>query len=340
METFEKFLKPISDVRPCGEDIWFSEAKFQIVGPLEQAWRNEEEPKVEPKWSAIEDTASEMLERSRDLRVAIVWCLARLKDEGLAGFCAALGVIHGLIDKFWDDLHPLPENEADLVRINTLGNLSAPLGSDGPYQFVKYLRELPLLRSAAGSAYPLVDILRAENATPAGEEGATAHLTMAQVEAALAGMPTEERAKLGKLIGDTVGFADQIEKATAAKMGEGRGVNLDALKQVLSEMGRIVEPQAAPIAGVAGGQNDEAVAAAPGAGPSFRSGEIRSRLEADAALAAVADYFRRTEPSSPVPLLIIRARRLLNLGFMESMQDLAPDSVARFNDLFGLKESE
>ena len=41
------------------------------------------------------------------------------------------------------------------------------------------------------------------------------------------------------------------------------------------------------------------------------------------------DYLERHEPSSPVPLLLKRAKRLVSKNFMEIMRDLAPDGVAQ-----------
>ena len=49
-----------------------------------------------------------------------------------------------------------------------------------------------------------------------------------------------------------------------------------------------------------------------------------SRQDAVRALDAVADYFRRNEPSSPIPLLIEWAKRLVAKDFLEVLADIAP----------------
>jgi len=46
-------------------------------------------------------------------------------------------------------------------------------------------------------------------------------------------------------------------------------------------------------------------------------------------------YYQRHEPSSPVPMLIERAKRLAPKSFYEIMEDLAPDSVNQINILRG-----
>src|ERR1700730_9432422 len=66
----------------------------------------------------------------------------------------------------------------------------------------------------------------------------------------------------------------------------------------------------------------------------------RSRQDAIRALDAVADFFRRTEPSSPIPLFLARAKRLVSKDFLEVLADVAPEAVAQARAAGGLKHSE
>jgi type VI secretion system protein ImpA len=67
---------------------------------------------------------------------------------------------------------------------------------------------------------------------------------------------------------------------------------------------------------------------------------IATREDALRALDAVADFFRRSEPSSPVPLLVDRAKRLVSKSFLEVLADMAPDAVGGVRAVGGLKDSE
>ena len=66
----------------------------------------------------------------------------------------------------------------------------------------------------------------------------------------------------------------------------------------------------------------------------------RSRQDAVRALDAVAEFFRRNEPSSPVPLLVDRAKRLVSKNFLEVLEDVAPDAVSVARAFGGLKDGE
>ena len=54
----------------------------------------------------------------------------------------------------------------------------------------------------------------------------------------------------------------------------------------------------------------------------------------------VAEFFRRTEPSSPIPLFLGRAKRLVSKDFLEVLADVAPDAVAQARMAGGLRDGE
>src|SRR4029077_4826614 len=76
-------------------------------------------------------------------------------------------------------------------------------------------------------------------------------------------------------------------------------------------------------------------------GPSVIAvGGIRSRQDAIRALDAAAEFFRRNEPSSPIPLFLERAKRLVSKSFLEVLADVAPEAVPRARAAGGLAQSE
>ena len=49
----------------------------------------------------------------------------------------------------------------------------------------------------------------------------------------------------------------------------------------------------------------------------------------------LCDYYTRTEPSSPVPLLLRRAQRLVGMDFMDLLKDLAPGGISELRTISG-----
>ena len=58
------------------------------------------------------------------------------------------------------------------------------------------------------------------------------------------------------------------------------------------------------------------------------------------ALERISDYFRQHEPSSPVPLLLDRAKRLVAKDFVEILRDLTPTGVAEALLIGGIQDNE
>lgn len=53
----------------------------------------------------------------------------------------------------------------------------------------------------------------------------------------------------------------------------------------------------------------------------------------------ICDYYARCEPSSPVPLLLKRAKRLVFMDFIEIIKDLAPDGLSQVELIRGQESS-
>ena len=70
------------------------------------------------------------------------------------------------------------------------------------------------------------------------------------------------------------------------------------------------------------------------------TGAVRSREDVTRVLEQICEYYAKTEPSSPVPLLLQRARRLVNLNFVDLLTDLSPDGLSQLKLIAGLKDPE
>jgi type VI secretion system protein ImpA len=76
----------------------------------------------------------------------------------------------------------------------------------------------------------------------------------------------------------------------------------------------------------------------PAAAPA--AGEIRSSQDVTRHLDRLIEYYVRNEPSSPVPLLLRRAQRLVSRSFMDIVRDLSPDGLEQIRLISGEREEE
>ena len=87
--------------------------------------------------------------------------------------------------------------------------------------------------------------------------------------------------------------------------------------------------------GVVGGTDGSGAALAAAGSP---SGEIRTREDVVRALERISAYYAKHEPSSPIPLLVERCKRLVTMGFLDIIRELAPDGVRQIETLSGEKQ--
>ncbi|MEM9047061.1 MAG: hypothetical protein AAGC81_20475, partial [Pseudomonadota bacterium] len=69
-------------------------------------------------------------------------------------------------------------------------------------------------------------------------------------------------------------------------------------------------------------------------------GTIAGRKDVLTALDRICDYYAKNEPSSPVPLILKRAHRLVMADFEAILQDLAPGGLDQLRTVAGTKAGE
>jgi type VI secretion system protein ImpA len=215
---------------------------------------------------------------------------------------------------------------------------------DGP-TFIDRLRMVPIVSARTLGRFSLRDVAVAtgELPPPAGTEAPkTAAIDGAFTECAL-----PELQATADSVRSALGSLTALEAFVGEKMGVSMGPNFAPLTKVLQTADKLLalhlarrgaasgDPTAAPVEG--------GTAAAPGpghgGGPSI-SGEINSREDVVRVLDKICLYYQRFEPSSPIPLLLQRSKRLVSASFMDIMRDLAPGGVAEVENLRGKDESQ
>ena len=70
------------------------------------------------------------------------------------------------------------------------------------------------------------------------------------------------------------------------------------------------------------------------------SGAIRSREDVLLLIDKICRYYSEYEPSSPVPLILSRTKRLVTMSFLDILKDLTPGGVQEFGVIAGIKEED
>jgi type VI secretion system protein ImpA len=273
--------------------------------------------------------------------------LAALKTEGLPGLCQGLELLAGLLQKHWDSLYPaldVEDGDDPTMRINAIESIAAPLGNvEDPWRFVLAVHQTALLRSRQLGNIPVGTLLAAKGLALPWPGFPV--LEVAAAEGVLRELPALEREKLAQFVEGARGRLTEIVGCFKEKTKGGQSPDMTPLRKELDALASILAPAGEAAASAQAGQPGPASAAAApkvlsSAESASISGEIRTREQVARTLDLICAYYQRYEPSSPLPFLLRRARRLVDSNFLEVMADLAPDALSQIRLATGAEETE
>lgn len=285
-------------------------------------------------WRTVTTLAIEALTtRSKDLEIAAWLTEALLRSDGLGGFTAGVSLMNGLIEGFWDDLFPVPDEDGIATRvapvvglngISGMGSLIQPLGKlvlfhrpDGePLQLWQYQLSIGL----AG----IDDLARRQQRIEAGA------------------VPFETVENEARAAGSQWFASLQAEAAAAAAAWKALGEALDSragadapptshVRELLEQIRSVAARFAGSGETGPGETAGDGAAATPGGlvAMTVSAQQLASREEALRALAQIADFFRRTEPHSPLAYTLQEAVRRGRMTWPELIAEIVPDVTYR-----------
>ena len=333
----EALLNARSDAAPSGENLEYDEAFLNMeLAATPAADPNADEPDAhtEPNFAELAQAAEAVLERSHDIRAACYLTLAQAKVSGLEGAVEPVAYIRGVLERYWDTCYPEVEDGDAVMRANAVAALAA---NDGVLQAI---RRAPLASSPSLGNVSFRDIAIAEGQIPAPED--TDNLpTPDTISAALADTPEDicaMRIEAVKALRDHFSAIETIFDERAP----GVAPDLQPARDILSRILR-----ALPGANSDGDASVDASTDAPDPskaqadGPvQSGGGAVRSPADVKDALDRIIGYYQRYEPSSPVPILLQRAKRLVSADFLTIVKDIAPEGMENVTRVGGLEEDD
>ena len=344
-------LEPRVSEPPSGDNLEYDPAFTEMelaAQPGEERQIGDEVTAAEdPDYREMKRTALDVLERSHDLRAAIVLGDAVLRLDGLAGFAEVTGYLRGCVEQYWDSCHPQLDEDDDndpTMRINALQGLCGqPGGLGGPSPVFASLRRAALTDSRGFGRFSLRDIEIAEGIVPppAGMD----HLP--DTGSIGAAFKDSDDAVLEATLAAVRQAREDIKAISAAfdSHTPGQGPEYDELVKLLGAMERRLTSYSDAGAATAGDApaspgSDMPVSGTPAAGAPAVPGTINSTADVSAALDRIIGYYHRNEPSSPIPMLLERAKRLVNADFLTIIKDMAPHGLDNVQTIGGLDEDD
>jgi len=341
----------LGDDAPSGPDLAYDDVFLALERSLEPHLPdgrtpafNEVDWSKHVDWNAVYGLAEPLSKRTRDIRIAVPLARALLAREGLPGFATGMTVLRDIVENLWESAHPelepldegLPPTRTNVL--NTLGDEQS---------VVAQLRTTLLVRDRQAGSFSYRDYLivtgKVEPIAEAEEddEEGGGRPSLSQIEGAFQGMDADAARNLCDSIDQARTDVMAVDGFVTDALGASFSPDLSALSGLLKEMGDAVRSlcglDAVSEVPEAAGETGAPVDGQPRAGI---PGTIASRQDALKALEQIAEYFEKQEPSSPVPLLIRRAKRMISMNFLELLEDLNPDAVSPVRHIVGVKSDE
>ncbi|EAQ03142.1 hypothetical protein OB2597_13398 [Pseudooceanicola batsensis HTCC2597] len=338
--NLDELLDSHGDDAPSGEDLEYDPVFMELeiaAQPGEERQAGDEILAAEePDYKEVSRLAQDVLGRSHDLRAAIYFGEAQLRLNGLPGFAQATTLIRRFLEDYWPSCHPQLDAEDDddpTMRVNAVLSLA---DAD---RIIRGVRRAPLTQSRMFGNLSLRHIAVAE-----GEITAPADMDDVPDGAAISAAFQDTDEEVLRNIAQSASTALSDVQAISAKFDEetpGQGPDLDPLIRMLKQaearlMGALGDPVEAGAAD-AEAEEDGDAAAAPGQRASGGGG-INSPTDVINTLDRIIAYYERAEPSSPLPILLVRARKLVNADFLTIVKDLAPNGLDNVHLVGGIEE--
>lgn len=324
-------------------------------------------------WPEVLSRAEELRAHGRDLRLLVIMTRALANEEGLAGLSQGLSLIAQTFDTHWETMHPAlrpnaPPRESALRRVNALLDLQN--SQDG---LLANLRQLTFFAPRGigpitgrdleqGALDDRTMLQEAASGLNGAEKVAlsSAHeQLLGRVRAGCAAHTDQSNEQMIALVADAraAGAALEAVETSLNKRLEGGGTAVPELKRFLErvlttlERGSTVRvapngaamPAETPPANETPARNGHAVETPTAQQEGSRQmlpDRISSRDDVVKCLDLVVAFYDRTEPSSPIPHLARRVRRMVHMDFVELMEDLAPSGLKEFRLLAGVPDTK
>lgn len=340
MLDLDALLAPLEENPPAGPDLEY-DAEWQALerlaqGKPEQQFGDTIIPAEEPDWADVSTRAVALLGRSKDLRSATLLALGQTRLQQFPGLSQGLQLIHQLLERYWESVHPLldsSDSDDPTMRLNAMSALADPQG---------LLRVARAVRLSTSRAHELtlrqVEIAAGKIAAREGE----AVLSQAQVDQQIRAMVTED-ASFAPLVADTFAAAKGLSQLLDDRVGSERSLDFKPLVGALYVLNQNVSKAAEAVAatgdGGAAGAEDGGEGGGGFDGPGIStSGSLRSRQDVVILLDKISEFLQRTEPTNPVPLILARAKRLMEMNFIELLQEIAPDGLMQAKNVAGIRD--
>ena len=349
---FAMLMENVSDASPAGTDpridISPTSQYYQLKDIRGQARANERAMLAEDEdfqaliseWRPLAEKIPALLSHDvKDLEYAAWLIEAWCRTDGFVGLAAGFKTTRLLIEHFWSSLYPLPDEDGMEIRVAPLIGLN---GYEGDGALITPILSIPLTDVTAHGQFACWQYQRAADISRKDEKR--------QKQKADAGIASLEQIK--DAVNETTAafylcLKQQIEQAIAefALLSQAMDNAMDGEPQPTSAISKALQKCLDAVLYLAAdklaqGEAAAAMQAEVNDGDSITvadpvAQQVQSREQVLHSLKQAAEFFRKTEPHSPISYALEQVVHWSSLSLPELLQELIDDNNSR-NQYFRL----
>ncbi len=327
LSKLSNWLKEISNDSPCGENLVENSVEYSALVPRISLTTESSE------WKKLRQEVEGFLSQTKDIRVYAVYTriLIHTEKNPLLGLSKGLQLIHHSMENFWDCLYPPIDEDDPAEAFFDRNNALADFAS---YQDLIFplSKKISVLSIDLGN-YTLEDLITLDSGG-----------TVADKQPLQGLMPEEEKAyaEVLQYFRLSLEIAESIKDLYYQKTNEVFAEFNDYLLPMLKKGAALGGGESLDNGSTASTVNSNSdggnVAVVPA--PQQIQGTINNRKDIVKALGLICDYYESNEPSSPIPLMIGRVIKMVDMNYREIFAEFQLGADSTLDKIFGVAEKK
>lgn len=355
-------LVPVTEDNPVGNDIREDSSPTSAYYTIKDA-RNSARTaernsmfdggssEADENWRKILELAPDILKNNaKDLEIASWYTEALIRRHGFPGLKAGFSIIKQMIEQYWDNLYPLPDEDGIETRISSLTGLNGE-GAEGvliaPIRNAKITEDVQPGPFNTWQYSQVLDIQKISDDESRTEKANKIGFNIEDFENVVAGSSEDFYLSLRNDITECLADYKEISRMLDEHCGNLEAPPtsniINALESTLGVINHVAKLKF-PVESSNESEFNEDGSVNDASSPesSTTSGPIKNRTDAFRRLTEISDFFRRTEPHSPISYALEKAVKWGDMSLSELMRELIPDSSSLdyYGSLTGIKTDE
>jgi len=359
----EALLAPISDEMPTGSDCRLNSSQtsaYQQVKAARNSAREIERKNAsgadlgspDDDWRKVFDLAPKILcNESKDLEVACWYTESLLRRFGFGGLKDGFQLLYQLIERFWDQLYPMPDEDGLETKVSPFTGLN---GSGQEGVLIPAIRTARITQGNAFGPFAFWECQKAlatqriQDMDNREKEFNKLGFDYEHIEKAINESSNEFITNLRDDLVECIELYRQISQRLDEYCGTYDAPptsliisTLEECLAVVKHLGQhkfpVVETVTDPAVATEGG-----IASSSSTAPAGAAGPLATREQAFKQMLEIAEFFRKREPHSPISYILEKAVKWGNMTLFELMRELISDDrvLDEYSKLTGVKTED